>query len=99
MSTPDAAHAIAIRPGRGGDEWRVYFDHYRGRQQLHVRYWWRNAAGELRPGRGAAMPPTMLPWFRVAIEQAEAAALAAGMLDEESYEAAGLPLPIALGGG
>lgn len=81
---------------QNGDELRCYLDEYRGRHSLHVRRWYRDDDGELRPGKGAAVPVAFLPWLRSRIEQLEADALKSGLLAEEDYELAGLPLPPAL---
>jgi hypothetical protein len=91
-------HLIDSRSMPRGEELRVELVEYRGKVYLNARKWWRAADGELRPGKGLSLPANLLPWLRRAVEQAEAAALADGLLDEEAFEAAGLPLPVALGG-
>lgn len=86
-------------PVQNGEELRVYLDTYRGRHSLHVRRWWKDAAGELKPGKGAAVPVHLLPWLRLALERAETEAIERGLLDEEAYELVGLAVPARLIGG
>jgi len=80
-----------------GERLRVALESYRGRVYLHARRYYRDG-DEWKPGKGLGLDPALLPWLRKAIADAEAVALAEGLVDEESYEAAGLPLPPQLGG-
>jgi hypothetical protein len=89
---------IAERPTARGETLRVALSEFRGRHYLNVRTWYRDSAGELKPGRGLSLAVTLLPWLRRQLEVAEAAALEAGLLDEEAYESCGLALPAELGG-
>ena len=92
---PMRDQVIAQKPLRGGEEVRVLLQDYHGRSYLHVRRFYP-AGEQLLPGKGAALDVHLLPWLRTAIVAAEAAALAAGLLDEEAYESADLPLPAEL---
>ena len=90
---------IGSRPIRGGrEELRIGLEPYRGFVYLSARKWWKDAAGAWRPGKGLSVRASDIPWLRRALEEAEAVALEGGLLDEESYESAGLALPVALGG-
>jgi hypothetical protein len=80
-----------------GEELRCEISEFRGRQYLGIRKWY-DSRGTLMPGKGISVPIALLPRVRAWLERAEGAALAAGLIDEEAYESAGLPLPRELGG-
>ncbi len=80
-----------------GEELRVELSDYRGFTYIGLRRWYRNGDG-FAPGKGLSMRATMIPWLRRVLEQAEARALELGLLDEESYEACGLPVPAEITG-
>jgi len=100
MSTPaPGPHLIDARLIRGGrEELRIGLEPYRGFVYLSARKWWKDKAGAWQPGKGLSIRATDIPFLRVALERAEAVALEAGLLDEEAFESAGLPLPAELGG-
>jgi len=89
---------IDARPLYGGrEELRVYLEAFRGLTRLHIRRWYRDG-DEWKPGKGATITPDLIPWLRLRLAEAEAAALEQGLVDEEAYETLGLPLPPALTG-
>jgi hypothetical protein len=85
--------AIDVKALPRGEELRTYFDAYRGFPYLHLRKFYQAASGEWRPAKRLTIRPTEIPFLRQALEAAERFALENEMLDEESYESAGLELP------
>lgn len=92
--SPVLIDARTLKAGR--EELRVSFDSYRGFDYASMRKWWRDADGSYKPGKGLTVRPEHLPWLRQAIDQAIEIGLREGLIDEEAFEAAGLPLPAAL---
>ena len=94
-----APHLIDARAIRGGrEELRIELSEYRGFTYVGLRRWYRDEAGDWKPGKGLSVTADLIPWLRVGLEQAECRALELNLLDEESYESAGLALPVALTG-
>jgi hypothetical protein len=88
---------IDARELRHGEELRVALAPYRAKTYLNIRRWYRPAPGAaFQPGKGISLNPALLPWLRRALDDAERVALDAGLLDEEAFEACGLPVPAAL---
>ena len=76
---------------------RVSRSTFRGRERLDIRHYF-----EVRPGdpdtrqptkKGVNVPLDLLPALLAALHAVEAEALAAGLLEPEDYENAGLPVP------
>jgi hypothetical protein len=89
LRSPLLLAAQAVRDG----ELRVELQPYRAQTYLSARKWYRSQNGQWLPGKGLSVHVTMVPMLRAALERAEREALVSGLLDEESYEGAGLPLP------
>ena len=96
MAGPTLIDARLIRSGR--EELRVELSDYRGHTYIGLRRWYRDPAGAWKPGKGLSVNADLIPFLHAAIEAAEVRALELNLLDEESYEAAGLALPPALTG-
>jgi hypothetical protein len=86
---------IARTPLRAGEELRVAMSAYRGQQYVHARRYYEKD-GRMHPGKGLAIRVDLLPWLLDALRCAESAALDAGLLELEDYEAHGLTPPVAL---
>jgi hypothetical protein len=103
VSTPARGTALreplllAAQTVRDG-ELRVELQPYRAQTYLSARKWYRGDNGAWLPGKGLSVHVTMVPLLRDALQRAEREALASGLLDEESYQSAGLTLPAELGG-
>ena len=95
VKPPSIREPIIIdrRPLRPSEEIRIALEEYRGHPYCSARKWWRGPEGTFLPGKGLTIRAELLPWLRQALERAEAEALRLGLLDEESYEAVGLPVP------
>lgn len=56
---------------RGNETIRVRLDHYRGRDTIDIRAWYRDGAGELRPGKsGITLSAGHLPKLARALADA-----------------------------
>jgi hypothetical protein len=86
---------IAKTPLRAGEDLRVTMNEYRGQQYIHARRYYEKDARML-PGKGLAIRVDLLPWLLDALRSAESAALTAGLLELEDYEAHGLRPPLSL---
>jgi hypothetical protein len=88
---------IDARTLHNGDELRITIGPYRGFSYINVRRWYQPPDSKVwSPGKGVTLRTELIPWLRAALERAEQHALDARLLDEESYESCGLPLPDAL---
>jgi hypothetical protein len=86
---------IAKTPLRAGEELHVTLTAFRGQQYVHARRYYEQD-GRWHPGKGLATRADLLPWLLEALRCAESAALEAGLLELEDYEAHGLKPPAAL---
>jgi hypothetical protein len=81
---PDLPITLAEWPRNSREMVRVRLDLYSGRVVVDCRSWWRDADGELRPGKGG---PTLsvrhLPALAAAVNAALAHARSAGHLTDD----------------
>lgn len=83
------------------EELRVTVHEYRNRPYVSLRKFFPDVTGEpgtYSPGKGLTVSVTLIPFLRAALQRAEHHALEHGLVDEESYDSIGEPLPEALGG-
>ena len=70
-------------PRNNREDVRVRLDLFKGRVIVDCRTWWRDEAGELRPGRGGlTLSVRHLPALAEALDMALAHATALGLLSE-----------------
>ena len=81
---------IATIPKNQAEEIRVGLDEYKGHDLVSLRVWTDPYAGDERvPTRkGVSMSVALLPELIAALQEAEAAAQAAGLLGDDDAEAA-----------
>jgi hypothetical protein len=76
---PDLPFTAGEWPRNG----RIRLDRYKHHVIVDCRTWWRDAAGELRPGRGGlTLSVRHLPALAEALDTALAHAMALGLLSE-----------------
>lgn len=93
-------HIVATKALPRGEELRIYFEASRGRTYFVARKFYIDPAdGVLKHGKGLRVDARDLPWLTKQLDVALQAALEEGLLCEEDYELANLPIPVAMLGG
>jgi hypothetical protein len=81
---PDLPITLAEWPRNSRETVRVRLDLYSGQFLVDCRSWWRDADGELRPGKGGlTLSVRHLPALATAVSAALAHARSAGHLTDE----------------
>ena len=81
---PDLPITLAEWPRNSREMVRVRIDLYGGQVVVDCRSWWRNADGELRPGKGGlTLSVRHLPALATATDAALAHARSAGHLTDD----------------
>ncbi|UMA67280.1 transcriptional coactivator p15/PC4 family protein (plasmid) [Roseivivax marinus] len=76
-----AEQTIETIPRGNGEEIRVSLSEYKGSRFLNLRTWFRNARGQMQPGKkGLTVPMRLLPDFARAVSRANTVALQRGEL-------------------
>jgi hypothetical protein len=80
---PDLPFMAGEWPRNNREDVRVRLDLYKNKVIVDCRTWWRDEAGELRPGRGGlTLSVRHLPALAEALDTALAHATALGLLSE-----------------
>jgi hypothetical protein len=81
---PDLPFTIAEWPRNSRETVRIRLDRYNDQVVIDCRSWWRDKAGELRPGKaGLTLSARHLPALTDSLSTALAHARAAGHLDPD----------------
>jgi hypothetical protein len=80
---PDLPFTAGEWPRNSREDVRVRLDLFKDKVIVDCRTWWRDQAGELRPGRGGlTLAVRHLPALAEALQAALAHAVASGVLQE-----------------
>jgi hypothetical protein len=70
-STDAPDRVIAELDKAGGEKFRISLCHFKGKQYVDLRTFYRDEADELKPGKGARLSAAFLPELLAALTEAE----------------------------